>query len=72
MTKYIVSFRNNDTVNEFIKITAIEQTGYVQFDDKKSMEEFVENSTELKDIRVYKIEKEYKLQRDSIVLKEVK
>ena len=72
MTKYIVSFRNNDAVSEFVKITASDMIGYRRFDDKKTMEEFIENSIDFKDIRVYKIEKEYKLQRDNVVLKEVK
>jgi len=69
MTKYIVTFAQSSNVG----IGQFLQGGYSSyrlFDNKEAMEDFIVD-VELKDIRVYKIEKEFKLKRDKIALKEV-
>jgi len=73
MSKYIVTFKGSPRFS-LQQVIGSENggEGYELFESKEQMEDFISENDDLRRVRVYKIEKEFKLSNENIKLKEIK
>ena len=72
MTKYIITFDYSTSNIGALMQAYAGSSNYVCCESKESMEDYLSEHTDLKNIRVYKIETEFKINLGKVELKEVK